>query len=68
MEDEMTHTEYKTALGKGSRLLRAVLKETPGTTAYKAAQERYAAWFEASNRTMVVQVMKAAGCKEAEFA
>ena len=62
----MTHN--KTALGKGSRLLRKLLRETPGTTAYRQAQEAYAAWHESANRTMVVQVMKANGCKEAEFA
>ncbi len=64
----MTQKDHRAALGKGSRLLRKLLRTDPGTTAYRAAQAEYAAWYEQANRTMVVQVMKAAGCKEAEFA
>ena len=66
----MTYSEYKQAQSQGVRLLKAVIKAEPKTTAERNAQAAYAAWYERvkGNRKLVVNVMRAAGCREAEFA
>lgn len=66
----MTTSEYRIALARGTKLLRAVINATPKTTAEREAQEAYARWYETvkGNRKLVASVMRSAGCREAEFA